>query len=95
MRTNNKKKLLFLFFLELILGSNTVCLGLFRGPTVLILENIKAFFFSTSCEGNRQGASMLSQSLSYCRERGRWHGHSTRSHNKYYRVRGYRLFQKC
>lgn len=31
-------------FLEFILGSNTVCPGLFIGLTVLILEDVQAFF---------------------------------------------------
>lgn len=31
-------------FLEFILGSNTVCPGLFTGLTVLILEDVQAFF---------------------------------------------------
>lgn len=50
-------------FLEFILGSNTVCPGLFMGLTVLILEDISAFFLhfcrGTFCFCFFKHASML------------------------------------
>lgn len=53
MRTNHNCSSIFL---ELILGSNTVCLGLLS-LTVLILEEVKAFFLHLCCVAI--GAGML------------------------------------